>query len=389
MKLDEQSLVVLATVLLIGLLVPAVFERFRVPFVSSLVLIGAVLGPHGMDWVRADDTLTLFGFLGAAFHMLLSGFEAHELELRLDRENLLVFLLNGALPAVVGATLGFYFGYSWRGALLTAAVFLSSSILLVFSFARHFDLDQGSLGQRLRSAAVLQDLASTLLAFIILKSVSPHSRFSLPILVGLVFSAVVALRMFLPEVVEFAFARFRKEGAAGIEQRLRFVLASMLAVLVLFSLLDVPAVVAAFLVGFSLASVERADALRERLHLIGYTLFIPVFLFAVGLETDFVALLEFPRRNWIVAAIVIAAILTKVAGGYWGGRVIGFDHRSATTLGLASSVKLAVPITATYAALQEGVIGPDLFTAVVIISLLTTLVIPIFLEVLLRKKAQA
>lgn len=386
--LDEQSLTILAAVLFIGLLVPSLFERFRVPFVSSLVLVGAVLGPHGADLVRPDETLTLFAFLGAAFQMLLAGFEAGELDLRPDRENAIVFVTNGILPAVVGALLGLYFGYSWRGSLLTAAVFLSSSILLVYSFSRHFSLDAEQLGHRLRSAAVLQDFAGTLVAFVILKSVSPHPRFSLPILLGLVFSSVVALRMFFPEVAGFAFARFRQAGEAAIEQRVRFVLASMLAVLVLFSTLDVPPIVAAFLVGFSLTAAEQAEALRERLHLIGYTLFIPVFLFTVGLETDVWALLEFPRQNWVVVAIVVAAIASKVGGGYWGGMLIGLSKRGATALGLASSVKLAVPITVTYAALQEGIIGPDLFTAVVIISLLTTLIMPIALEVVLKTKAK-
>ncbi len=381
----ENSLALLGVVLLVGLFIPALLERFRIPFVSALILVGAAMGPHGLDYVRPDATLTLFAFLGATFQMLLDGFESSELDVWLfDRNNAIIFGLNGLLPGAVGAGVGFLLGYSWAGIALTAAIFVSSSVPLVFSFVRHFNLDTEELGGRLKAGAVLQDLTGALAAFALLKSVTPHERFPLVILLGLVFSAVIALRMFVPEIVSFAFARFRTQGRAAIEQRVRFVLALMLIVLFLFSALDVPPVVAAFLVGFSLAPIEDASDLRDRLHLIGYSLFVPVFLFIVGLETDIGSMFALGSGGWPVPVLAVAAILSKVLGGYAGGRAIGLERSSAAVLGLGSSVKLTIPITATYAALKAGIIGADLFSAMVVISVTTTLVVPPMLEVALR-----
>jgi Kef-type K+ transport system membrane component KefB len=386
MEAADYSLELLGVVLMVGLFIPALLERFRVPFASSLILLGAVLGPHGLGYVRTDETLTLFAFLGATFQMLLAGFEAHELNLRLfDRDNAIVFALNGILPALVGGGLGVFFGYSWQGSLLTAAMFMSSSILLVFSFVRHFHLGAEKLGKQLKAAAVMQDLATTLAAFVILKSVTPHARFSLPILLGLVVALAAALRMFAPEVVAFAFSRFHQSGRAAIEQRVRFLLGTMLLVLFLFSALDVPAVVAAFLVGFALAPIEQAETLRDRLHLVGYALFVPVFLFTVGLDADVVSLVSETPTNAVALIMIVAAISGKVVGGYAAGTVIGLDRRQSLALGLGSSVKLTVPITATYAALKAGIIGQDLFTAVVVVSVVTSLFIPPLLELSLRR----
>lgn len=389
MELGQHGLALLGVVLLVGLFIPAVLERFHVPFASALILVGAVLGPHGLDYVRPDETLALFALLGATFQMLLAGFSAHELDVRLlERSSILIFVLNGVVPGAAGAALGWYFGYEWRGSLLTGTIFMSSSILLVFSFVRHFGLDQEDLGGRLKAGAVVQDLASTLAAFVLLKSVTPHARFPLPILVGLVLGSVATLRMLMPEVIAFAFSRLRTKGRAAMEQRLRFVLALMLLTLFLYSALDVPPVVAAFLVGFSLASIEHAGALRERLHLIGYSLFIPVFLFVVGLDADLFSLVRMEPVNLVVLSMVVMAIVSKVATGFVAGRLVGLERDNALVFGLGSSLKLAVPITATYAALRAGIIGADLFNAVVAVSVVTALLMPLLLELVLRRRGR-
>ena len=70
-------------------------------------------------------------FLGATFQMLLAGIEAGALDLRpFERGNLYLFLGGGVLPALMGAGLALAVGLGWTGALLTASVFVSSSILL-------------------------------------------------------------------------------------------------------------------------------------------------------------------------------------------------------------------------------------------------------------------
>jgi len=162
----------------------------------------------------------------------------------------------------------------------------------------------------------------------------------------------------------------------------------MLLTLFLYSALDVPPVVAAFLVGFSLASIEHAGALRERLHLIGYSLFIPVFLFVVGLDADLFSLVRMEPVNLVVLSMVVMAIVSKVATGFVAGRLVGLERDNALVFGLGSSLKLAVPITATYAALRAGIIGADLFNAVVAVSVVTALLMPLLLELVLRRRGR-
>lgn len=380
MEVAEHSLAVLGVVLFVGLLVPELLARFRIPFATSLILVGAVLGPYGLDQIRVDDTLTLFAFLGATFQMLLAGIEAGGLDIRpVERANVIPYLGGGVLPAIMGAGLAMAFGLGWTGALLTASVFMSSSILLVFSMSAHSALGSPALVLRLKSATVLWEISSALLAFVLLKLVDPHPRFSLPILVGLVISFVIFLRLFVPEIVSYAFARFHARTGTESERRVRFTLALLLVVLFLFTGLDVPPVVAAFLVGFALASARDTDVIQEKLRVVGYALFIPVFLFVVGLEADLTIFLQPDVRTLAVAAFVVTAVFSKFAGSYLATGRLGFSARERGVFGLASTAKLTIPITTTYAALKAGIVPSAFLSGTVIVSILTSVMVPAML----------
>ncbi len=386
---SDYTLALLGIVLMLGLLAPVLLRRFHLPLASSLLLAGAAAGPHGFGLLAPDGTLTTLAFLGATFQMFLAGLEAHQQDLKiLDRKNIHLAVYVGLLPTVVGAATVLAFGYGWLQAAFVGAAFASSSILLVFSILRHHGLAATELGQRLRTLTVTLDLASAFAVFVLLKHMQPHARFSLPILLGLVIVSVTVLRMYIPELAEFAFDRLERSEEAGEEGRTRFVVALMLLVIFGYALLDVPAVVAAFLAGFALAPVHNATEVKEKLHLVGNALFIPVFLFGVGLETDLGALFGLDPGNLVVLALVAGAIGSKVVGGYLGGQHIGLSPRQSAFLGVASTARLAVSVTVTYAGFKAGLLDASLLTAVVVTAVASSIFMPIVLSTPLWTRGQ-
>lgn len=387
MEAGEHSLALLGAVLLIGLVSPEVLKRFQLPFATALIIVGAAVGPHGAGAVAPNATLTLFAFLGATFQMFLAGLEAHALEVRFfDRDNVVVCLFDGVVPAAAGGAIALGFGYDWEQAAFIAAVFASSSILLVFAMVQHYGLDGAPVGHRAKAVAIVLDVAASLAVFVLLKHIDPHERFPLPILLGLLVVSVAALRMYVPEIAEFAFARLEREPSTGRERKLRFSLALMLLIVFAYEALDVPAFIGAFLAGFALAPVRHAPELRDKLHLIGNALFIPVFLFAVGLETDLATLIRWDPANLVVTVLVVAAIVPKLAGGFAGGRLVGMPARDAAFLGIVSTARLAVPIAATYAGFKAGLLDAPLLTAVVVGSVATSLFAPLALSAAGRRR---
>lgn len=389
MELGDYSLAVLGAVLLIGLLSPLLLQRLQLPVTSIVLLVGAALGPHGLDLVHPDATLTSFAFLGAAFKMLLVGLETHGSDLALgERDTLIRLACTGLLPAAGGVGLVLAFGYSWPQALFIGATFLSSSVLVVSAMVDHHALTEAPLGRTLRSLAVSLDISGAFLAFVIFKHVDPHTRFPLLILLGLVVVSIVVLRMYVPEIAEALFRRLDGFGAEADERKVSFSVALLLLVLFGYAALDVPAFIGAFLVGFALAPVSSAPLLRDKLRLIGHTLFIPVFLFAVGLETDLGVLVRLDLTNLMTSLLLLAAIGLKLGGGYMAGRLTSLSGPDSLYLGVASTPRLGVSLISSYAGYQTGLLDASLLTAVVVVSVATTVFAPIALELLFLQQGR-
>ena len=292
------------------------------------------------------------------------------------------------LPAVIGVAIARAFDYAWTTSLFVGIVFLSSSIMLLFGMVGALGMAETRAGRLLKGVAVIEDVGAAVLAFVLFQMLEPHHRFPLPILAGLLLSSVLLLRMFLPEIVSFFFRRLEGEEEAH-EAQLRIVVALMLLLIFGYSTLDVHPVIAAFIVGFALAGVPEAPKLRGRLESLGYGLFIPVFLFSVGLDTDLSVLWRFELSNPLALAIVVGAGGSKLIGGFFGALWAGLASRDAAIVAVASMAKLALPLSATYAAKDLGLIDTELFSAIVIVSVLTSVLMPVILGPLRRKESVA
>lgn len=379
----EGFLAILGVLLFFGLLLPRLLKPLHLPFATSLILVGSILGPHGIGLFVLDDGLALFGFLGATFHMLLAGTEARALGIRpRERATARVLALNGVLPAIAGSAIARGFGYGWTASLFVGIIFLSSSIMLVFGIVGALRLERTTAGRLMKRVSVVEDLTASVLAFVLFRTVVADPRFPLPILGGLLVSSVLILRMLLPEVVAFFFARLEGKGGDHHEARLRFVIAVMLLVIFGYSVLDVHPVIAAFLVGFTLAEVPGAASLRQQLQTLGYGIFIPVFLFVVGLDTDLTLLTRFDAANGLAVAILGGAVGTKLVTGFAGARWAGLEPREAAFISVASTVKLTVPLSATYVARDLGILDAELFSAIVIMSVATSMLAPLLLPLI-------
>lgn len=387
MGVPAHFLAVLGVLLFFGLLLPRLLRPLHLPFSTSLILVGSLMGPHGFGVIAPDESLTLFAFLGGMFYMLLAGTEARALNIRLgDAATLRMLVPSSLFPAAVGVGVARSFGYDWTAAAFLGAVFLSSSIMLVFGMVDALGAAGTAAGRLLKRVAVVDDLTASVLAFLLFHTLDPHSRFPLPILAGLLLSSVVVLRMFLPDVVTFFFTRFQERGGDDHEARLRLVIALFLLVIFAYSALDVHPVIAAFLVGFALADLPTAPSLRDRLETLGYGLFIPVFLFIVGLDTDLRVLARIDPVDALGVAVLAGAVGSKLIGSFVGARWARLEMREAWVAAVASTAKLTWPLATTYAARDLGILDARLFSAIVIMSVATSFVAPLLVTLIAGRR---
>lgn len=129
----------------------------------------------------------------------------------------------------------------------------------------------------------------------------------------------------------------------------------------------------AFLFG-AIIPHEQAAALRHeilvRLEQISVLLLLPVFFLVSGLNVDLRGL---DGENVLqLLAILAVAIVGKYVGAYLGARSAGVPHWQANALGILMNTRGLTELVILNVGLELGLLGPDLFTMMVVMALVTT-----------------
>ncbi|MDP3918355.1 MAG: cation:proton antiporter [Nanoarchaeota archaeon] len=380
MVAGEETVIVLLLILALGLIIPELFKKLRLPIITILIIIGAIMGPAGLGYVQSNDVIDFFGLLGSAFLMLMAGLQVDVTHFNKVKKKVIgMSLINGLIPFAFGVILMRFYDYSWISSLLVGTVFMSSSIAIIAATMKNTNLIEHEIGQVILSATILEDISSLFLLAIILQILAPVTNLPLFVYFTILIISVIVLKMFLPE---FAIYWFKKHNGKKdvLESELKFVIVLMLTVLAYFAGLGVHPIVAAFLVGLLLSDVIKSQELRSKLHTIGYGVFVPVFFFIIGMGMDFSAFKMFSLGNVLMVLLILGLIFVKIISGFVSGRIFKFGNKESWLFGIASSAQLTTTLVAVYAASQLGLLDSTVTTSIIILSIITTIIVPIGLN---------
>jgi Kef-type K+ transport system membrane component KefB len=102
-------------------------------------------------------------------------------------------------------------------------------------------------------------------------------------------------------------------------------------------------------------------------------LLLPLFFVFTGLRTD-LGLLNRPVLWVITVVVLLVALAGKLVGAALAARLTGFDWRSSAVVGTLMNTRGMTELIVLNLALDTGVISPALFTMLVIMALVTTLI---------------
>jgi Kef-type K+ transport system membrane component KefB/mannitol/fructose-specific phosphotransferase system IIA component (Ntr-type) len=143
------------------------------------------------------------------------------------------------------------------------------------------------------------------------------------------------------------------------------------------------AVFGAFVVGIA---VGESGHLRKRtsqhIHQIVTNVFAPFFFASIGLRTNFVSNFHLG----LTLTVIAVACAGKLLGAGWGARLGGMDLTSSLAVGLAMNARGAMEIILGILALQAGLIRENMFVAMVIMALFTSLLSAPAIHFLIRRR---
>lgn len=259
-------------------------------------------------------------------------------------------------------------------------------------------IDLGKLesptGQIIVSAAVFDDILSLILLAWLTALISGGPA-------GAPEIAVLALKVTAFFVITFGFGVFAFPRADHLLRRFRqkeFVVSALLVVVLAYSvlaeLLDLHFIVGAFMAGLFFGRRTIDDRAYEdvsgKTSAMTFGFLAPIFFASVGLNLDFSAVLAVPA---FVVCLVIAAFAGKFIGAGVAAHLIGLDRQEAAAVGVGMSARGAVELVIADIALEAGLfdvvpggspVVENMFSAVVIMAVLTTLITPVLLKRIYR-----
>jgi Kef-type K+ transport system membrane component KefB len=369
-----------------------VLRHLGQPGVVGEMAAGLLLGPlvagalwpelHSQLFSKASlPGLTSLATLGLVLFMFVIGLELraqHGVKAQLKAAGY-VGVISTVVPMVLGLALapvlyptlapkGVAF---WPFALFVAVALSITAFPVMARILKDRGLSRTAFGQlSLSAAAVVDVLAWVLLAFVVALAGAGEGYGGL--LKTTVGAAALCAFVFL--VLKPAYAWLLRRHAPDGETSTTVLAALMMGLLacaLATEWLHLHAVFGAFLFGACLPRDDRLlGSLAERIEPLSIVVLMPLFFALAGLGTTPGA---FSGTGVGALALILAvAIFGKIAGGAAGARIAGYAWRDSLATGTLMNARGLMELIVMKVGLDAGLIGPELFTLLLLMALLTT-----------------
>jgi Kef-type K+ transport system membrane component KefB/mannitol/fructose-specific phosphotransferase system IIA component (Ntr-type) len=397
----------LSTLLTAARVLGELARRLGLPLVVGEISSGIVLGPTvlgrvapgAQHWLFATGAPSqmLSGYTTVAVVLLLvvAGLEVNlGIVRKRGRSALLTSLLGLALPLGGGLLLGVLLPDSdlvnphqrTLFALFMGVALSISALPVIAKTLLDLGLFKTDIGLLVMAAAMIDDLVGWL-CFSVLLGPMKGGAMELAVVgrtVALIVFFVGAAMAVGRPVVGRLIARLQQDHHTAPRRVLSLVVLLALFGACATQAIGIHAVFGGFVVGVMVGDTPQLkERTRAIVHEFVTTIFAPVFFASLGLRADFVSAFDL-RLCVLVFAIATAA---KVIGCTMGARVGGFRWRSAGAIGFGLNARGAMEIILALLALEAGLLREQVFVALVVMALATSLVSGPAMKWLLRGAA--
>jgi Kef-type K+ transport system membrane component KefB len=386
MPLLTTLLILIVTARLMG----QVFSRFNQPAIIGEMLAGVILGPSIFNLISPTPALSGISEFAVFLIVLSAGLEMNFKEVvdSMRGKGIVIALLGFLLPLTGGILVGIGFDLDVSRTIFLGLCVSITALPVTVSILQSFKLLDSNIARYSVATAIFNDVAALLVLGVILNL--PEQK-SYQAVGGAIFSASWKLIMLILLIVSVSLV-IKKVTEKGVridqwsEKLVEFIGNEALFGLLLLLVLVFGSVSAAlgfhFIIGafFGALLVDRNFFLPARYKELELTLgsitggfLAPVFFAYLGLEFKVQIIDSF----WFVAVVLAVSIATKILAGWLGGRLIGLSRTDAMGIGFILNGRGVMELVIASIAYERGFIGQDLFSVLVLMGVITTLITPL------------
>lgn len=372
---------IFALAMIVFLVAPLLFQRYRLPGIVGVILVGAAIGPNALSILDRDETIVLLGEVGLIYLMFLAGLEINVDQFFKSVDRSVVFgVLSFLVPQGVGTIAGvLVLGLSIPASLLFASIFASHT-LLAYPVANRLGITKDEAMTATIGGTILTDTLALLVLAVVVASAQGalDMAFWTQLSVGLMLF-FLGVWFIVPRIGVWFFRTINEESYFEF----LFVMAVLFVCAYLAELAGVETIVGAFLAGLVLNRlIPEHGTLMNRIEFVGNALFIPFFLLSVGMLVDLGALFDGPETLLITGVLVVSVIVTKFAAAWLTGKIYDYDTDQINGMFGLSLGQAAAALAIVLIGFEVGIDGFDqnMINAVVLMILVVSVISPAVVE---------
>ncbi len=374
--------------------------RLNQPSVLGELLVGILLGPTVLNIMQFEtlnggghgelvtETIHFLSELGVILLMFVAGLELHIGELmKSGRVSALSGSLGVFVPLGMGWGTAILFGAEMNEALFIGLALAATSVSISAQTLLELGVLRTRVGLAMLGAAVFDDILVLLLLSTIFIVVSGSGGVTTIIFT---MGKMVLFLIAAAGVGKFVFPR-----ALQLADRLlnRFGLLSIALVFMLLfawgseALGGLAAITGAFMAGLFMSQLPSKARIEEGVLALAYGFFVPIFFINIGLGVN---LMEISGNGWWFAlALTVIAVISKILGSGLGAKLSHFNNLESLQLGIGMVSRGEVGLIVASFALANGMISDNLFSIVVFMVIIATLLTPPMLRASFSKSDTA
>ena len=374
------------------------FSYLRLPPVLGEVFAGIVIGPSLLGWVEVNEVIKILAEIGIILLLFEVGLETDFKKLQQEGINsVIVALLGAAFPFLTGFLIGYYlFDLSPIVSLFIGGTLTATSIGITIRVLKDLGKERTTIAQIVIGAAVLDDIIGVVLLvlladFALTGEVNLENTLRVIFLIALFFATAPVLASLLSKLIHVYDRRYRRVPG--------FLPTIVVSLILLFAyiahLFGAPEIVGAFAAGIALSrrfflpfglafktDEEFVKRLEEQMKPLIY-LFTPIFFVTVGLSMNLREIDFSSPAFWLLTSLLfVFAFAGKVAGAI---PLKGFSPWEKMAIGVSMVPMGEVGLIFAELGRTSNIFNNELYSAVVFVVVLTTLLPPFLLKYIFRR----
>lgn len=386
------TLVLLVSAIALGEL----FKRIKIPAMVGHLLAGVIVGPSLLNLVHTDESFLVFIDLCVFFLMFIAGLELHPEEVKkAGKKAIILSILAFVIPFISVFEVMQLLEQSLLSSLFVSLTLAITAVPVSAIVLMEFGLLKSKLGTTVITAGIINEILALIILAIILQMSTGDSNNIDP---GEAIFATGKIAAFIGGIflVDYILGKIKRHIPTKIipvfsklkTRESEF--AIMIIVALTMSLIAEQAglhfIIGTFFAGLiiyrKLIGKKNFEIASEVSSKITFGFLSPIFFAFIGTELYAKDLVDVLPMFFVLLAVAIGG---KVGGGFLASKISGFSTIESKTIGYLMNSRGMVELVIAVVGLETGLIDNTMFSIVVAIGLITTLLAPIMSRISLKQ----